>query len=88
MLNSIIIEHELMTLDSLRTWKKNTIALEAVINEIAMKMGHKCIKCGHYTLIWKSMIDHFMKNHENKDARKCTETDSQMQTSFGGELMK
>ena len=34
------------------------------------------------------MTDHFVKNHEGKDARECTEADIQMQAPFGGELKK
>jgi hypothetical protein len=48
-LNSIITGRELMTLDSLRAWKKNTVALEAAIGGIAVEMGHRCIECGHCT---------------------------------------
>jgi hypothetical protein len=87
-LNSIITRHELMTLDSLRAWKKNTIALEAVVSGIAVETGHKCIECGHCTPVWESMTHHFMKNHEGKDAKECTEADIQMQAPFGGELKK
>jgi hypothetical protein len=87
-LNSIITGRGLMTLDSLRTWKKNTVALEAAIGGIAVETGHKCMECGHCTPIWGSMTDHFVKKHEGKDARECTEADIQMQAPFGGELMK
>jgi Orsellinic acid/F9775 biosynthesis cluster protein D len=88
MSNSIITGRELMTLDSLRAWKKTTVALEAAIGGIAVETGHKCIECGHCTPVWGSMTDHFVKKHEGKDARECTEADIQMQAPFGGELMK
>jgi hypothetical protein len=78
MLNSIVIVYGLMSLDSIRIWKKNTIALEIVIGEIVVEMGHKCIECEHCTLIWRSMMDHFVKNHEDKDARDWMEVDIQM----------
>jgi len=87
-LNSIITGHELMTLDSLRAWKKDTAALEAAIGGIAVETGHKCIECGHCTPIWGSMTDHFVKHHEGKDAKECTEAGVQMQAPFGGELKK
>ena len=77
-----------MTLDSIRTWKKDTVVLEGVIGGIAVETGHKCIECGHCTPIWGSMTDHFVKNHEGKDARECTEADIQMQALFRGELNK
>ena len=60
-LNSIITGRELMTFDSLKTWKKNTVTLEAAIDGIAVKRGHKCIECGHCTPVWGSMTDHFVK---------------------------
>ena len=50
-LNSIITGHELMMLDSLKAWKKNTIMLEAVIGGIMVEKRHKCIECGHCTLV-------------------------------------
>jgi len=78
----------MMTLDSLRAWKKNTVTLEAAIEGIAVETGHKCIKCGHCTPVWGSMTDHFVKKHEGQDVRECTEADIQMQAPFGGELMK
>ena len=34
------------------------------------------------------MTDHFVKNHDEKDTRKCTKADIRMQASFGGELKK
>jgi hypothetical protein len=87
-LNSIITERELMTLDSIRAWKKNTVALKAAIGGIAVETGHKCIECEHCTPVWGSMTDHFVKNNEGKDARDWTEADVQMQAAFGGELKK
>ena len=87
-LNTIITGHELMTLDSLKAWKKNTVALEAAIGGIATETGHKCVECGHCTPKWGSMTDHFLKHHEGKDAKECTEADIQMQAPFGGELKK
>ena len=39
MLNSIITGRELMTLDSIKAWKKNTVALEAAIDGIAVETG-------------------------------------------------
>jgi hypothetical protein len=87
-LDSIITGRELMTLNSIRAWKKNTVALEAAIGGIAVETGHKCIECGHCTPVWGSMTDHFVKNHEGKDARDWTEGDIQMQAPFGGELKK
>jgi Orsellinic acid/F9775 biosynthesis cluster protein D len=87
-LNSIITGRELMTFESIKAWKKNTVALETIIGGIAVETGHKCIECGHCTPVWGSMTDHFVKNHEGKDARECTEADIQMQASFGGELKK
>ena len=86
--NSIIITRELMTLDALRAWKKNIIALEAAIDGIAVEIGHKCMECGHCTPVWGSMTDHFVKKHADEDARECTEAGIQMQALFGGELMK
>ena len=87
-LNSIITGRELMTLDSLRAWKKNTVALEAAIDGIGVETGHQCMECGHCTPKWGSMTDHFVKKHEGKDAKECTEAGVQMQAPFGGELMK
>jgi hypothetical protein len=87
-LNFIITGHELMTLDSLKTWKKNTVALEAAIDGIAVETGHRCMECGHCTPKWGSMTDHFVKKHEGKDVKECTEAGVQMQAPFGGELMK
>ena len=88
-LNSIITRHELMTLDSLRTWKKNTDVLETAIDGIATpERGHKCLLCGHCTPIWGSMTDHFVKKHKDKDAKENTEAGIRMQASFGGELKK
>jgi hypothetical protein len=77
-----------MTLDSIRAWKKNTVALEAAIGGIAVETGHKCMECGHCTPIWGSMTDHFVKKHVDKDVREFTEAGIQMQAPFGGELMK
>jgi hypothetical protein len=77
-----------MTLDSLRGWKKNTVTLEAAIGGITIETGHKCIECGHCTPVWGSMTDHFVKKHEGRDMKECTEADIQMQAPFGGELMK
>jgi hypothetical protein len=45
------------------------VALKAIIDEIAVEMGHKCIECEYCILIWKSMMNHFVKNHEDKDVR-------------------
>ncbi|HMD13135.1 MAG TPA: hypothetical protein VKI62_00775, partial [Bacteroidota bacterium] len=87
-LNSVITGRELMTFESIKAWKKNTFALEAVIGGIAVETGHKCIECGHCTPVWGSMTDHIVKNHEGKDARECTEANIQMQAPFGGELKK
>jgi hypothetical protein len=61
-LNTIITGRELKSLTSLKTWKKNTVALEAVIGGIATEKGHKCIECGHCTPKWGSMTDHFLKH--------------------------
>src|SRR5208282_4206918 len=88
MLNSIITGRELMMLDALRTWKKNTITLEAAIDGIEAETGHKCMECGHCTPVWRSMTNHFVKKHADKDARECTEAGIQMQAPFGGELKK
>lgn len=87
-LNSIVTGHRLMTLDSIRTWKKNTVALEAAISGIAVESGHKCIECGHCTPRWTSMTEHFRTQHEGKEAKEWTESDIQMQAPFGGELKK
>jgi len=87
-LNSVIAGHELKTLASLRAWKKNTVALETAIGGIATEMGHKCVECGHCTPVWGSMTNHFLKHHEGKDAKECTEANIQIQTPFGGELKK
>jgi hypothetical protein len=87
-LNSIVIGRGLMTLDSIRAWKKNTVTLEAAIGGIETEMGHKCIECGHCTPVWGSMLEHFRIQHENKDARVWTEAEIQMQAPFGGELKK
>ena len=78
-LNTITTRHELMTLESLRAWKKNTVALEAAISGIAMETGHKCIECGHCTPIWGSMTDHFVKKHDGKEAKENTEAGIRMQ---------
>ena len=88
MLNSIIIGRGLMTLDSIRAWKKNTVTLEVAISGIEAETGHKCIECGHCTPIWGSMLEHFRIQHEDKDVRMWTEAEIQMQASFGGELKK
>jgi len=77
-----------MTFDSIKAWKKNTTVLETVIDGIAVEMGHKCVECGHCTPVWRSMTDHFLKKHEGKDAKECTEAGVQMQAPFGGELKK
>ena len=77
-----------MTFESIKAWKKNTVALEAAIGGIAVETGHKCIECGHCTPVWGSMTDHFVKNHEGKDAKDWTEAEIQMQAPFGGELKK
>ena len=77
-----------MTLDSIKAWKKNTVALEAAIDGIGVETGHKCIDCGHCTPIWGSMTDHFVKNHEGKDVKEFTEAGIPMQAPFGGELKK
>ena len=87
-LNSIITGHDLMTINSIRAWKKNTVTLEAAISGIVVETGHKCMECGHCTPVWGSMTDHFVKTHEGKDVRECTEADIQMQAPFGGELKK
>ena len=87
-LNFITAEHELMTLDSIKAWKKNTVALGTAIGGIGVKTGHKCMECGHCTPVWGSMTDHFVKNHEGKDAKEWTEAGIQMQAPFGGELKK
>ena len=68
-LESIITGRELMIFESIKTWKKNTIALKTIIDGIAVEMGHKYIECGHCILIWESMMNHFVKNHEDKDAK-------------------
>jgi Orsellinic acid/F9775 biosynthesis cluster protein D len=88
MLNSIVIAHGLMSLDSIKAWKKSAVELEAAIGGIAVETGHRCIECGHCTPVWGSMTDHFVKYHEGKDARECTEAEIQMQAPFGGELKK
>jgi hypothetical protein len=87
-LNSIITGRELKTLDSLRTWKKKTVALEAAIDGIVVETGYRCMECGHCTPKWGSMTDHFVKCHKDKDAKECTEAGIQMQAPFGGELKK
>ena len=87
-LNSIITARELMALDALRAWKKNTVALEAAIGGIEVERGHKCIKCDHCTRVWGSMLEHFRTKHEGNEAKEGTETEIQMQAPFGGELKK
>jgi Orsellinic acid/F9775 biosynthesis cluster protein D len=87
-LNTIITGRELKTFTSLKNWKKNTVALEAAIGGIAIERGHKCVECGHCTPKWGSMTDHFLKHHEGKDAKECTEAGIRMQAPFGGELKK
>ena len=77
-----------MTFESIRAWKKNTTMLKTAINEIAAETSHKCVECGHCTPVWKSMLEHFRIEHENKVARECTEADVLMQAPFGGELKK
>ena len=87
-LNFIIAGHGLMTLDSIRAWKKETVALEAAIGGIEAETGHKCIECAHCTPIWGSMLEHFRTQHEGKEAKEGTEAKIQMQAPFGGELKK
>lgn len=87
-LHSIMAERELMALDLIKAWKRNTVALEAAIGGIRAETGHKCIECGHCTPVWGSMLEHFRIQHEDKDAREWTESEIQMQTPFGGELKK
>jgi len=87
-LNSIITGRDLMTFESIKAWKKNTVTLKAAIGGIAAEMGHKCIECGHCTPVWGSMLEHFRIQHEGKDAREWTEPEIQMQAPFGGELKK
>lgn len=86
--NSIMTGRELMTLDSLKVWKKNTDVLEIAIGGIEDEKGHKCVECGHCTPVWGSMTDHFVKHHKDKDAKKSTEAGIRMQAPFGGELKK
>ena len=87
-MNSIIATHDLITLDALRAWKKNTITLEVSIAGIDVDKGHKCIECGHCTPIWGSMLEHFRTQHEGIEAKEWTKGDIQMQSPFGGELKK
>ena len=50
-LNSIIIERELMIFDSIKIWKKNMITLKVIIDEIMMKMRYKYIEYEYCILI-------------------------------------
>ena len=87
-LNTIITGRELKTLASLKAWKKSTATLQTAISGIKIERGTKCLECGHCTMFWGSMLEHFRLNHENKVARQCVEANVQMQAPFGGELKK
>ena len=50
-LNFVIIECELMIFELIKAWKKNMIALKAIIDEIMMKMRYKYIEYKYYILI-------------------------------------
>ena len=77
-LNSIIIEYELMIFESIKVWKKNMIALKIVIDEIVMKMRYKCIEYKYCILIWDLMMNYIMKNHENKNMREYMKVNIQI----------
>ena len=77
-----------MTFDSIKAWKKSTVALEAAIGGIRVETGHKCIECGHCTPVWRSMTEHFRIQHEEKNVKEWTEAEVLMQAPFGGELKK
>ena len=77
-----------MIFESIKAWKRNMIALEVVIDEIALEIEYKYIKCEYCTLVWRLMIDYFMKIHESKDMRKYMKVNIQMQVSFENELKK
>ena len=87
-LNSIVNRYELMSLDSIKAWKKATVTLEVAIDGIAAEPGHKCVECGHCTPKWTSMTEHFRIKHDGKEAKENTEAGIRMQAPFGGELKK
>ena len=60
-LNSIIIKHELISLDSIMIWKKDIIILKMIIDKILIKISYKYIKYEYCIIIWEFMIYHFMK---------------------------
>src|SRR5271169_5003873 len=73
-LESIFSNHELMSLESLEAFKNETNKLENAINGILVEEGHKCIMCGHCTMVWGSMTEHFRNQHEgNLEAKQWTE---------------
>ena len=62
-----------MIFDLIKTWKKNIIILKVIINEIIIKIRYKYIKYKYYILIWKLMINYFIKYYKDKDIRKSIE---------------
>src|SRR5271169_6222520 len=87
-LDSIVTGRGLMSLDLIKAWREDTGALESAVGGISTREGHKCIQCGHYTPVWGSMTDHFVKKHNGLDAKDQTEQGIEMQAPFGGRLKK
>jgi Orsellinic acid/F9775 biosynthesis cluster protein D len=87
-LDSIVSGRELMSLDSIITFREDTTGLKAAIVGILTRKGHKCVKCGHCTPVWSSMTAHFVKKHDGMDVKDLTEHGVEMQAPFGGRLKK
>lgn len=87
-LDSIVSGRELMSLDSIITFREDTTTLETAIGGILTRKGHKCVECGHCTPVWGSMTAHFVKKHNGLDAKDLTEHGVEMQAPFGGRLKK
>ena len=64
------------------------ITLKINIDKIMMKKKYKYIKYKYYILVWKLIMNYFMKKYENKDMRKYIEINIQMQMLFKNELIK
>jgi hypothetical protein len=50
-LKSIVTECRLMLLDLITAWKKDTVALQKAIGGILTRKDHKCVECGHCTVL-------------------------------------
>jgi hypothetical protein len=87
-LGSIVFGLGLMSLNTITTWRKNTVALEETIGGISVATGHKCIECGHCTPVRGSMMDHFVKHHNGLESNDRMEHGIEMQAPFSGRLKK